>query len=137
MPEQAEGSEVPYETSIAFKWTNRAFDLLTTGEMTATLVERDGFVTTVIEGPCPRCGHFIADRQLHTALVSAGSGLRGLTDDHVVRDAPYDVIAVDVTCGCGLVHPPAPMDVTGCGTSFRIELVSNGAHSGPLDGLSA
>jgi hypothetical protein len=118
----------PYQESADYGWTENAFGLLERDELHGEVISRDGVTRSRVWGPCPRCDHALDDQQTHTAVTSLMSGeWRTWTtvrtsepgdDDH---DAVY--FPVDVSCGCGHGHPGAPAGKTGCGVSFRVELL--------------
>lgn len=110
-----------YLETTAFEWTKRAFDLLNRDELTAVPRQADGVTTVVVAGPCPRCAHPLVDRQVGVVVTGVAGGTRRGT---LAGDAPPEAIVIDVTCGCGTVHDGAPEMVSGCGVSFRIELVT-------------
>lgn len=111
----------PYEETAEFKWTKRAFESLTANALTAETRWSAGVGSVIVTGPCPRCAHQMADRQVLAAVTGLSAGPR--PDPPPTAEAERrETVVVDVTCGCGLVHAGAPEDVTGCGVSFRIEL---------------
>jgi len=113
-------SEERYEKTTAFVWTERAFELLETGKLRAEIQEpRAGARWSHVWGQCPRCGHYIDDRQPLSAVTGLVGSRRPETFTHNIV---VDVEPVDVGCGCGTTHSGAPADTTGCGVSFRIEL---------------
>jgi hypothetical protein len=111
----AEGADVPYQVSTAFRWTERAFHLIESGRIQADMVVGEGVVTATIGGPCPRCGHQFVDRQVGQAVTAVRGGHRG---EPLPRTA-----VIDVSCGCGETHTGAPGEITGCGVAFRVQLV--------------
>ena len=111
--------DVPYVETGAFEWTKRAFEALTAHELTAEVGWTEGISSVTIAGPCPRCAHDLVDRQVGVVVAGVSGG------DRRHQGVPVSArqrVAVDVTCGCGLVHDGAPDTVTGCGVSFRIEM---------------
>lgn len=114
-PTAAEGADVAYQATTAFRWTERAFHLIESGGMQADLVVGEGVVTATVGGPCPRCGHQFADRQVGQAVTAVRGG-------HSGKPLPRTVV-IDVSCGCGEPHTGAPEQVTGCGVAFRVQLV--------------
>jgi hypothetical protein len=115
----ATASQDQYERTTAFRWTEHAFALLEIGKLHAEIQQpRPGVRVSHVWGPCPRCGHPLDDWQ----TLSAVTGLvRSRRPDSAAHDTS-DVEPIDVGCGCGMTHPGAPPDTTGCGVSFRIEL---------------
>jgi hypothetical protein len=123
-----------YEESTAPKWTNDAFEMLQKGELLGEIISADGVIRSRVWGPCPRCKHFLDDRQTHTAVTNVfGGELRG-ADTGVpgtgTEDDEFSYYQVDVSCGCQNAHAGGPGDRTGCGASFRVELeIQTGRNS--------
>lgn len=108
-----------YENTTEFVWTERAFELVEEGKLHAEIQQpRVGVKVSHVWGACPRCGHHLDDWQPLSAVTGVIGGRRPDPGAHDTTD----VEPVDVTCGCGTTHPGAPIDTTGCGVSFRIEL---------------
>ena len=88
-----------------------------------------------VSGPCPRCRHFLDDRQTLSGLPGL-IGVGGPRGDEVSRGEAAAhwtgrYAQVDVSCGCGDTHDGAPEGRTGCGVSFRVELpVQEVSHPG-------
>lgn len=118
----AEGADVPYQATTAYRWTERAFRLIESGELRAGVRAGEGVATATVGGPCPRCGHPIFDRRVAQAVTE----VRGA---HGAELLPLTVV-VDVSCGCGEPHAGAPEQVTGCGVAFRVQLVLDPAQEG-------
>jgi hypothetical protein len=111
-----------YQASTDMVWTEKAYEKLQEGgDLHGEVISRDGVMASRVWGQCPRCSHFIDDRQALTALASLmgvrGSGPGASTGTTEVRFAQ-----VDVSCRCGDPHKGAPAGKTGCGISFRVEL---------------
>jgi hypothetical protein len=112
-------SEDRYEKTTAFAWTEHAFALLGTGKLHAEIQQsRAGVRVAHVWGLCPRCGHHLDDWQ----TLSAVTGLIGTRRPDSAAHTSAAVEPIDVDCGCGMTHPDAPPDTTGCGVSFRVEL---------------
>jgi hypothetical protein len=114
-----------YEESTDYEWTRIAFAKLEGGNLHGEVIASRGIVRSRVWGECPACEHELDDRQTHTAVTSAfGGEWRGTArgDDDTGKAAPA-YYEVDVSCGCGHAHPGAPADRTGCGASFRVELL--------------
>ncbi|WP_143172506.1 hypothetical protein [Actinacidiphila paucisporea] len=118
----------------------------------ATLAEltRFRFWRGVVSGTAPgqveaddAVGFFLGLRQTSPDLTAVtnglggsraglpGSGGTGLGNPAVV----YEAVVLDVTCSCGLAHPPREPGATdagagGCGVSFRIELAAGHGPDG-------
>lgn len=111
---------VAYTESAAVRWTDEASGMLRDGRLSARAFAADGVLSSRVWGPCPRCGHLLDDRQVHTAIVTGPRGWPLRRRRRAV--APPPVLEVDVGCGCRHTHPGAPEDVSGCGVGFRVEL---------------
>ncbi|MDO0910682.1 hypothetical protein QQM39_07415 [Streptomyces sp. DT2A-34] len=125
-PEHRTGER--WEPTSEFGWTSKAYDLLEQDLLRAEVALVDGVVTTRVWGCCPRCAGRIDDRQVPT-VVGDFTSPRGMADADAAEVLP-PVVVVDVTCGCGAAHVDSPEGTTGCGVSFRVELVADSA-SGP------
>ncbi len=114
----SEGTARRYEKTTAFEWTERAFELLQTGQLRAEIHKpRAGVEASHVWGRCPRCEHQVDDWQ----PLSTVTGMIGSRSAESAAPDAANVESVDVSCGCGTVHPTAPDGITGCGVSFRIE----------------
>jgi hypothetical protein len=117
----------PYRESVELRWTEIAFEMLDHGDLGGEVISSGGVIRSRIWGPCPQCGHHLDDYQTHTAVTSFyADGWRGTTretgDPAAATDEP-PYFQVDVSCGCGNTHSGAPEGKTGCGVSFRVELL--------------
>ncbi|MCI3271489.1 hypothetical protein [Streptomyces cylindrosporus] len=129
VPAPEHRSSEPWESTPDFKWTDRAYDLLEQDLLHAEVKVNDGVLSTRVWGNCPRCAGRLDDGQVLTA-VGLFSPIRGrIGAEAAALNAP--VVVVDVTCGCGLAHTGAPAGVTGCGVSFRVELVTRADPAAP------
>ncbi|MGW7051167.1 hypothetical protein [Streptomyces sp. NPDC054887] len=113
-----DAAALDYLPTTDFRWTERAFELLGTRELTVTPYEGGGASCFVVSGRCPRCGHHLVDRQVTTALTGLSGPSRG------ADSGQPPAVTLDVTCGCGSEHGNAPAGAIGCGASFRIEVVA-------------
>ena len=69
--------DVPYQESVDYLWTEKAFGMLESGALHGEVVSRDGVIRSRVWGPCPRCqecGHEIDDRQTLTAVTNLMGG---------------------------------------------------------------
>ena len=135
MAADAGEADVPYEESVEYAWTEKAFSMLESGALQGEVVSRDGVVRSRVWGPCPRCqecGHQIDDQQTLTAVTNLmGPAWRGATrSPGGSEDTGQEFVPVDVSCGCGRTHPGGPTGSTGCGVSFRVELPVHRADAG-------
>jgi hypothetical protein len=49
-------SDVSYQESTEYSWTEQAFEMLERSELRGEVViSRDGVVSSRVRGPCPRC----------------------------------------------------------------------------------
>ena len=118
--------EEPYQESVDFSWTEKAFEMLGHDDMHGEVISRGGIIRSRVWGPCPRCEHDLDDRQIHNAAVGLMGGQR--QDPRGPGGQPADGVPgpvffqVDVSCHCGTSHPGAPAGQPGCGASFRVEL---------------
>ncbi|MGW5211163.1 hypothetical protein ACWEQO_08090 [Streptomyces sp. NPDC004051] len=113
-----EAAALDYLPTTDYRWTERAFELLGTRELTVTPYAGGGAPCFVVSGRCPRCDHHLVDRQVTTALAGLSGPSRGEDGEQPA------VVMLDVTCGCGSEHGNAPAGAIGCGVSFRIEVVA-------------
>jgi hypothetical protein len=126
----AASGEDGYDQTAALSWTQKAYQMLKSGDLHAKAFSADGVVSSHVWGACPRCGHDLDDRQTLTAAVTGLSrggrqALKGLLKGrarNAGRNTITETIPVDVGCGCGRAHAGAPEAVIGCGVSFRVEL---------------
>jgi hypothetical protein len=66
-----------YQVSSDYVWTKAAYEELTEGShLRGEVISRDGVMASHVWGQCPRCRHFLDDRQTLTALTSL-MGVRG------------------------------------------------------------
>jgi hypothetical protein len=129
----------PYHELVDYSWTAKAFEMLERGDIGGNAVSRDGVVGSRVRGPCPRCGHDLDDRQTHTAVTNLMNGewrSKGVAGTGQPDEGNADLVyfPIDVSCGCGDSHPGAPPGTTGCGVSFRVELLlqlDTGSNSQP------
>jgi hypothetical protein len=121
-------SDKPYHESTDFTWTEKAFGMLERGELRGEVTSSRGIVHSRVWGPCPRCQHALDDQQTLTAVTNLPGGQwrgRGadVSDQAAGGQAEPKYCDVDVSCGCGDSHSGAPAGKTGCGVSFRVELL--------------
>lgn len=111
----------PYELRrpTAYEWTEKAYDLLVAGTLTATLTVRHGTEIATAAGDCPRCGHDVRFSMERDAPIPGTIGGLG-TDSTSVTE---EYVAVDIECRCRGDHPGRPEGIaTGCGIVFRTEV---------------
>lgn len=114
----SEAVALDYLRTTDYRWTERAFALLQTGELTIAPYEGGDVSCYVVSGRCPRCDHHLVDRQVTTALTGLSGPSRGGAGEQSA------VVTLEVTCSCGNEHGNAPEGAAGCGVSFRIEAVA-------------
>jgi hypothetical protein len=131
VPGEDASSDRDYEESTAFEWTEKAFMTIESGKLHGEVIVSRGIVRSRVWGECPACGHDIDDRQTHTAVTGVfGGELRDtVRQGGGTRAAEPAYYQVDVSCGCGRAHPGAPAERTGCGASFRVELLMQTGES--------
>jgi hypothetical protein len=130
-------TDVSYQESMEYEWTEKAFTMLETGALHGEVVSRDGVVRSRVWGGCPRChecGHELDDRQTLTAVTNLMGrewrvATRGQGQDSAGQAGPV-FVSVDVSCGCGKTHAGGLAGSTGCGVSFRVELPLRQADTG-------
>jgi hypothetical protein len=118
---------VPFNTTdpFAMKWTDRAFDLLKNGKMSAHIVTVEGIKAARIDGSCPYCDDQIHLTEPLTAITQGSDGFlgRGIASrDEAELTGSVRFQDVTITCGCNEPHAGDPNKSTGCGTSFRISV---------------
>lgn len=116
--------EVAYENTADETWARHAFDLYQRRELQVAAFDTEGVVSAQVWGSCPRCGHELNVQQtLSAPVVHAGRGLWTALTRRGIPASTGIPESVEVGCGCGLPHPGAPGQVTGCGVSFRLPTV--------------
>lgn len=110
----------PFETHdpTAYKWTDKAYDLLTDGQLRVDVIPAGDIRVIVARGPCPRCGDDVAFTMETSAAVPVPIGPLGKGGETTFDQ--YETI--DVACRCEGVHPGRPAGATGCGIAFRVEI---------------
>jgi hypothetical protein len=113
---------VSYETSApnAYQWTDKAYDLLQAGRLTASVHTKAGIQTATVEGDCPHCHHDVNYRQVFDAV--AGEPLSTLGERTTGIDVGY--VPLTVSCQCTEFHKGRPDKIDhGCGINFRIDVL--------------
>lgn len=112
-----------YQVSSDYLWTRKAYESLQEGDaLHGEVIARSGVMASRVWGQCPRCEHFFDDRQTLTALTNlVGVRLAGPSRPGSAPEIRF--AQVDVSCNCADRHPGAPEGTSGCGTSFRVELL--------------
>jgi hypothetical protein len=108
---------------LAMRWTERAYELLQSGELSADVISADGVRVVRVDGNCPYCDDHVHYVEPLTAVTEGMEGVLGSTRGSATppREPRYEEITV--TCGCSESHPGNPTESTGCGTSFRIAIL--------------
>lgn len=97
-------------------WSNKAYELITNGEMKVSTVAHQGVRRLLVEGPCPRCPHTVGVDELWDAVVGEAMAPLGTDDDEVY-------VPIVVSCACGGDHPGRGDAVaSGCGANFMLEV---------------
>ena len=105
----------------AYRWTDRAFELLLDGVLSAHVRKIGGIMTASVTGKCPRCDHEVGFEQIREAV--AGEALQVLGGQEPMAETHCTYVAVDVECRCGEGHPGRPTETRrGCGVNFRVEV---------------
>ena len=137
MAADAGEADVPYEESVEYAWTEKAFSMLESGALQGEVVSRDGVVRSRVWGTCPRCqecGHQIDDRQTLTAVTNL-MGRDMAREPRVARAGSEDSWPRSLSRWMCRVAaegpiPGGPTGSTGCGVSFRVELPVHRADAG-------
>jgi hypothetical protein len=123
-PTNEPGAGVPYEKAApnAYKWTERAYDLLIAGDLTAEVRVAAGVQTAYVTGECPHCRHDVRFDQVLDAV--AGEVYSTLGESISAPESPY--IPLVASCRCSEPHEGRPEKTErGCGINFRIEILAN------------
>jgi hypothetical protein len=109
--------------SAEYAWTERAYELRVSGELTVVLREYGGVRVCTATGSCPRCGHDVAFVLEQTALLPSGSARRSAT--RRLANPPTSAEGpIDIQCRCGQAHAGRPDAEWGCGLIFAVAGVS-------------
>lgn len=118
---------VPYEKAApnAYTWTERAYDALVDGQMTAKIRTLSGISTAAIVGPCPRCGHPVEFSMILDVVTGERIGTLG--HESIEKAAMTDdYLSIVASCRCGETHDGRPDGVThGCGINFTVEIAAS------------
>lgn len=121
MADTAKTSQLPYESAAAndYEWTQKAFDMLVSGALAASVTTQSGIQTASVSGSCPRCGHKFIFRQVLDAVS-------GESTEMFVRQAMRtqpSYVELTVPCCCAEPHAGRPgQDGHGCGINFRVDV---------------
>ena len=116
---------VGYETDQPnqYVWTQRAYEALTAGTMSADIVGSEGARRATVGAPCPRCGHEVNFDQLLDAVAGEDGQLTTLGDAAPTAATYLELVA---SCRCGEPHADRPKGVTvGCGINFRVDVLAS------------
>jgi hypothetical protein len=114
-------SPVPYENAApnSYEWTERAYDLLVAGKLSAAVVTHSGIQTAEVTGECPHCSHDVNFRQVLDAASRETMGTLGARE----TTAEVDYAPLTVACSCTESHTGRPPTVNhGCGVNFRVDV---------------
>lgn len=118
----ATGPDVPYETVApnARVWTDKAFEMLRAGSLSAAITKRREVVTASVTGSCPRCTHDVGFTRILDA--TAGEHVRSFrTERMTYGKATY--VEFIASCMCSELHKSRPDGVSfGCGINFVVDV---------------
>lgn len=119
-------ADLPFErtTPHAYRWTDKAFDLLIAGTLAGEVHRQAGLEVAVVSGACPRCTHQF---RFTSSQEAVGTGVRTLDVSESVEDAG-EYVPVDVACWCEGNHPGRVDTEHGCGITFRIDVRPDDHH---------
>jgi hypothetical protein len=118
LAEQAE----PYDTAApnAYEWTERAFDLLQSGDLAASIETKAGIHTALVTGQCPRCRHAMTFQLVLDTVTGESLGTLSVRKTTYARQ---EYVALTVSCQCTEPHAGRPGNIDhGCGINFRIDM---------------
>jgi hypothetical protein len=99
-----------------YRWTERAYDLLTQGKLTVTVTGSGEDAAVVATGECPRCDHDVAYSHPEQIVVPDAADAGALKTDAGQRNRRGVYAGVDVVCWCDNPHPDRPASLgRGCG----------------------
>ncbi len=117
--EEADGVGYAVGRANDFVWTKKAFELLQSGRLAASVSSDLGIQVASVIGPCPRCGHCTRSHQVLDAV--RGEPLALLGADRLTGNAGY--VRLVVSCTCAEMHAERPEDVAGgCGINFHVDI---------------
>jgi hypothetical protein len=120
----ADTQRVPYQTDApnAYKWTEKAYDLLQGGELTASIKSAGEISTATVSGECPYCQDNVNFSEVLDAVAGESLGTLGWQRKQAAQpDDGY--VSLTVSCSCTELHAGRPADINhGCGINFRIEV---------------
>ena len=109
-----------------YRWTERAFDLMTEGVLAVTWAGSVGH-HLVARGRCPRCAHdvdFSFDEKIVVPQGRGGTLTRNPAQptDPLPADGPQ-YVTVTVLCQCREDHHGRPPGAHGCGIVFNVDIL--------------
>jgi hypothetical protein len=107
----------------ALKWTNEAYDLLTSGDLVITVSGVGAGSTVHATGTCPRCDHDVAYTRVQTITLPEGHHGLGLNGPGDAAAATEAWVPIDVLCWCDHKHLGRATGLRGCGIAFRAEVL--------------
>ena len=117
---------LPYEKVApnAYTWTERAYDALVAGRMSAGIRTLSNVSTANVAGPCPRCEHPVDYSVILDVVTGERVGTLG-QDGVDVAAATDEYLSIVASCRCGEEHEGRPDGVAhGCGINFTIEIAA-------------
>jgi hypothetical protein len=113
---------------LGVKWTEKAFALLQSGALTADVLVKGGVKIVRVDGTCPYCEDHLHYTESLTAVTEGSEGILpsggGGGGARLDGDGEPTYEEFTVTCGCSETHEGDPKKGTGCGTSFRISVLT-------------
>jgi hypothetical protein len=116
--------DMPYELTApnAYTWTEKVYDAIIAGTMSADIDTKVDISTVTIGGPCPRCSHPVNFSRILDGVTGERVGVLG-PDDAEADRATDDYLPITAGCCCNESHPGRPDGTThGCGINFVVEV---------------
>jgi hypothetical protein len=117
-------TDLPYETEAPYarRWTEKAFEMLQAGALSAQARVRREVATLIVNGSCPRCAHHLHQDFVETLVAPAPTEQIMTVVISEDNDDDLNFSTRDVTCNCSEVHEGRPTGSEGCGITFRVSV---------------